>query len=290
MVNDALMPPEPVAPETKAPAGAIDAHVHLVAGAQEFPLWEKRAENPAPGPTLEGWIALLHEHLDTLGCAHAVIVHSILYGTDNTVTIEALRRLGSGFRGVGLLPDGAGAAQLDEFTQWGMDAVRLNYVHGGVLSWEGAHAMAPLLADRGMHIQMLMHLDQHIDALASDIRALPVPLVIDHLGWPSRGLDAHGAGTDTLCALLEEGHIYVKLSALYRLCDAPYSAADALARRLIAANPEKCLWGSDWPHLMLNGTAMPDAGSLLDAFHRVAADPDTRALILCKNPREIHRF
>ncbi|MCX7566402.1 amidohydrolase family protein [Sulfitobacter sp. F26169L] len=287
---DATMPPEPRAPLRRAPEGAIDTHVHMLAGRDEFLLWEGRVENPAPGPTLDGWLALLDEQMDTLGFSRVVLVHSIFYGTDNSVTREALKRLGGRARGVGLLPDGATEAQIDEFASWGMDAVRLNYVHGGVLDWAGARAMAPALAERGMHIQMLCHMDQHMHDIAADVRALPCPVVFDHVAWPSAGLDPSGEGVETLCALLADGYAHVKLSGLYRLCNAPYAEADALVARLIDANPQACLWGSDWPHVMLNGAQMPSGAALLDAFDRVVTSDTLRQRILCDNPRALYRF
>ncbi|MBW4707775.1 amidohydrolase family protein [Roseobacter sp. YSTF-M11] len=287
---DARMPPAPQKPARRAPQGACDAHVHLVAGANEYPLWHGRAENPAPGPDLEGWLDKFRAQLGTLGFARGIIVHSILYGTDNSVTVEAVRRMGHGFKGVGLLPDGANDKQLDQFVDWNMTAVRLNYVHGGVLSWEGARAMAPALAERGLHIQMLCHADQHMGALADDIRDLAVPVVFDHIGWPRDALTAKSAGFETLCALLSEGKVWVKLSALYRMCAAPYGDADPLVAALIAANPERCLWGSDWPHLMLADAQMPQAADLLNAFDRVVTDDATRHRILVDNPAEIFGF
>ncbi|MEM6566157.1 MAG: amidohydrolase family protein, partial [Pseudomonadota bacterium] len=194
------MPPEPKTPKVPAPHGACDAHVHLLAGANEFPLWHGRIENPAPGPDLEGWLSLYRAHLEALGFSKGVIVHSILYGTDNSVTVEAIRRLGNGFCGVGLLPDGATDDALDQFANWEMKAVRLNHVHGGVLSWEGAKAMAPALKARDMHIQMLAHADRHIASLADDIRSLPVDVVFDHVGWPADGLTRDSSGFQALCA------------------------------------------------------------------------------------------
>ncbi|NRA98688.1 MAG: hypothetical protein HRU32_02535, partial [Rhodobacteraceae bacterium] len=121
----------PSAPRIKAPEGAWDAHVHLVAGAGEYPLWEGRVEDPAPGPTLDDWLAIFRRHLDTLGLSKGLIVHSILYGADNSVTIEAVRRLGPGFKGVGLVTDDATDSDLDALVAANMVAVRLNYVHGG---------------------------------------------------------------------------------------------------------------------------------------------------------------
>lgn len=287
---DAVMPPAPHAPEQRAPAGACDAHVHLVAGRGEFPLSDGRLENPAPGPNLDGWLEMFRKQCDTLGMSRGVIVHSILYGTENSVTIEAVRRMGPGFCGVGLLADGAFESEMDRFAEHNMVAVRLNYVHGGVLSWEGARAMAPALAERGLHIQMLCHADHHMAELAEDVRALPTPVVFDHIGWPKDALTADSPGFRTLCALLAEGKAWVKLSALYRMCPAPYTQADPLVAALVKANPERCLWGSDWPHLMLADAQMPQAATLLDALDRVVPDAQTRARILVENPAQLFGF
>jgi predicted TIM-barrel fold metal-dependent hydrolase len=286
---DAQMPPAPVAPKRPLPKGACDAHVHLVAGRGDFALWDGRVENPAPGPNFNQWLSLYRQHLEKMGFDHSIIVHSILYGTDNSVTVEAVRRMGDGFKGVGLLPDGAPEVQMDQFVDWNMCAVRLNYVHGGVLTWDGARAMAPALAERGLHIQMLCHADQHLEELAPAIEALPVPLVLDHIAWPTQGLNPQSPGIDTLCDLLKGGKVWVKLSALYRMCNAPYDEAAALVERLIQANPERCLWGSDWPHLMLNGVDMPQAVTALDALDDVATDAQRHA-ILVSNPNKLFGF
>lgn len=281
---DAQMPPAPRAPKIAPPDGACDAHVHLVGGPNDFPLWNGRVEDPAPGPDFDGWLALYRAHLDTLGFAKGLIVHSILYGTDNSITVETLKRLGPNFRGVGLLPDSATDADLDRFVAQNLCAVRLNYVHGGVLSWQGAKAMAPRLADRGLHIQMLLHSHLHMAELASDIKALPVPIVIDHVGWPDLSLSTDDPGFQTLLRLVGDGHVHIKLSALYRLCPAPYDQAAPFVTALAAANPQRCLWGSDWPHLMLNGAKMPHAATLLDAFHDAVTDAQTRHKILKDTP------
>ncbi|MEO0381828.1 MAG: amidohydrolase family protein, partial [Pseudomonadota bacterium] len=216
-----------------------------------------------------------------LGCSKGLIVHTILYGGDNSVTLDAIKAMGDGFKGVGLLPDGAPAQDVKAFAQANIVAVRLNYVHGGLLTWDGAKAMAPRLADEGMHIQMLLHADKHIETLADDIRALPVPLVIDHCGWPT-DLNADTSAIDTLCALLSEGHIYAKLSAPYRFTP-DWDAAAPLIRRLIDANPDHCLWGSDWPYLMLADAPMPHANALADSFSALTSAQE-RQKILCSNP------
>ncbi len=279
----------PTAPGFDVPEGAADAHVHMVAGAADFPLWDGRIENPAPGRDFDGWIQLFEAHLATLGMARAVFVHSILYGADNSVTIEAVRRFGGRARGVGLLPDGAAEAEIDALADARMSAVRLNYVHGGILTWDGAVAMAPALAERGMHIQMLAHADRHIADLEADVRALPCPVVFDHCGWPAEDLSPQSPGFQALLRLVSDGHAYVKLSAIYRISHDPTRVAP-LVEALVNANPDQCLWGSDWPHLMLGDAHMPDAGVLLNAFGDVVTNAETRRRVLVDAPQTLFGF
>ena len=278
----------PKEPLVRAPVGACDAHVHMVAGPAEFPLSD-RARHPAPGRGFEDWLALYRTHLDTLGCTRGVIVQSGLYGTDNRITIEALRRLGDGFRGVASVTDEVQDDTLDHLASHGIKAVRLNLVHGSALGWDGARAMAPRLAARDMHLEALLHADRNLPALAGDIAAMPVPVVIDHAGWPSDGR-ADSGGVRVLLRLLSDGTAWVKLSGLYRFAPPPYDRADELVRALVAANPRRCVWGSDWPHLLLGGAPMPDAGVLFDALTRAVEDPAQRQRILVDNPAALYGF
>ncbi len=280
----------PLAPSAEMPKGACDSHVHMVDASGAFPLWKGRVEDPGPGD-FETWLNRLDYHLTTLGLARVVIVHSILYGGDNRITLEAVRRLGPDrARGVALLPDDAPEAALDALAAAGVSGIRLNYVHGGMLSWEGVVAMAPRLAARGMHLQMLMAAPDHAEGLEEAVRKLPVPVVFDHIGWPDLAAGVDEPGFQALCRMVGDGHAYVKLSGLYRVCDAPYDQASAHVQALARANPERCLWGSDWPHLMLADAKLPDAGALLNAFLAAVPDEETRAQILVSNPDRLYGF
>lgn len=284
----APLPPDPVAGQS-APEGACDAHVHLLAAPHEAPLFDGRTEDTAT--SYADYLARYRAHLNAIGVTRGVIVQSIFYGTDNTITARAVADMGPGFAGIGLVGDDATDADLDGFVAQRLMGVRLNYVHGGVLSWAGARAMAPRLADRGLHIQMLCHADRHMAELAADIRACPVPVVFDHLAWPSDlGAGPQAPGFQTLCQLLADGHAYIKLSGLYRMSPAPYSQTDPFVQALVAANPERCLWGSDWPHIMLNGADMPPPGVLWSAFHRAVPDAGIRQRILVDTPARLYGF
>ena len=283
-------PHYPTSPKIKAPNGACDCHAHMLAGPNDFPPWKGRVESPDPQIDFESWLADYQDNLKALGCTRGVIVHSIFYGTDNSVTVEAIRRLGPNFRGIGLLADGAKEEDVRHFADWNMSGVRLNYVHGGVLSWAGAKEMAPILNDHGLHIQMLMHAHLHMEDLIGDIMNLPVPVCFDHIGWPDLSLGAAHKGIGRLCRLLETGRVWVKLSGLYRLSNMPYAETDEIVAALVKANPERCLWGSDWPHIMLNGAEMPRTGDILDALDRVVSDAQTRQRILVSNPAALYGF
>ena len=278
-------------PHQKAPAGAVDSHIHMLAAASEFPLWDNRVENPAANIDMDGFLTRYRAQMDTLGISRTVVVHSILYGADNSVTLEAIRRLGSATtRGVALLSDGASEADLDALADAGIKALRLNYIHGGILTWEGAKALAPALAARDMHLQILASANRHIPDIADDIRAMPCPVVVDHMGWPDLSLGTEDQGFQTLCQLLSEGHAYAKLSAPYRVCAAPFTDATPFAAALAAANPQRCLWGSDWPFIMLADATMPDAGTLLDRFHDAVTSAADRQTILVDAPTALYGF
>lgn len=285
------LPPRPaLAPATRAPAGAVDAHVHMLAAPDQYPLYDGRVEDPAPGLDFDAYLAALRAQMDTLGMERTVIVQSIFYGADNRVTEAAVAALGNAARGIGLVTDSATEAELDHFVTARLSGVRLNYVHGGVLSWAGVRAMAPRLAARGLHVQMLLNAHRHMDELAEDMAAMPVPVVLDHIGWPNLAAGTDEPGFQRLLRLVGDGHVWVKLSGVYRLCDAPYGAADKHVAALLAANPERCLWGSDWPHIMLADAGQPDGGTLLDAFDRVCPDGATRQRVLMDNPVALYGF
>lgn len=291
MIHPAAPPIDPPSsPGFEMPRGACDTHFHMLAAVDEYPLAEGRPEDPAEGRDLAAWLDTYRRHARILGLDRGVVVHSTLYGTDNRITLEATRRLGPNYRSICLVTDTATEADLDRLAVAGCTGVRLNYVHGGVLSWEGARALAPRLAARGLHIQMLMNAHRHMAEIADDVRAMPCPVVFDHIGWPDLAAGTDEPGFRELCRLVGEGHAHVKLTGVYRLCDAPYDAADAHVAALVSANPERCLWGTDWPHIMLADAKTPDSGVLADALARAVPRDATRRRILVDNPAALYRF
>jgi predicted TIM-barrel fold metal-dependent hydrolase len=95
----------------------------------------------------------------------------------------------------------------------------------------------------------------------------------------------------------------VKISGAYRLSNkAPdYPDAVPFAKSLIAANPDRIVWGTDWPHP--NSVTPPDKkpidvtplfqiddGRLLDQLPVWAPDAGIRKKILVDNPARLYGF
>jgi predicted TIM-barrel fold metal-dependent hydrolase len=177
--------------------------------------------------------------------------------------------------------------------QAGVRGVRFNFVTAGGLPPDALPTLARKIAPLGWHLQLFIEGEQ-LAAMAPMLRALPVELVIDHMGQIMTA-DIAAAGLQspavaTLRGLLDDGRAWVKLCG-YRSSSAGHPFADVtpLARHLIGATGERCLWGTDWPHPGFAGI-MPDAGELLDLLAEWAPDPAVRHRILVDNPAALYGF
>ncbi len=284
-------PDPPEAPTRRAPPGACDAHIHVLGGPGDAALNPGRVEDAAEGWDADAYLDAWRAQMAATGIERTVIVQSILNGTDLALVARGVAALGrERARGIGLVTDDATDDALDALVADGIVGVRLNAVHGGVLSWDGVEAMAPRLAERGLHVQMLLRASEHLGALAPRIAAMPVPVVLDHMGWPDAAAGPGEPGFAELLRLMEGGLVWTKLSAPYRFAPAPFDALDGHVAALLAANPERCLWGSDWPGIMLGGAARATPGALLDAFDRACPDEATRRAVLVDNPARLYGF
>ena len=70
---------------------------------------------------------------------------------------------------------------------------------------------------------------------------------------------------------------------------APYADTIPFARALHEAAPDRCVWGSDWPHVS-NWAAMPNVGDLLDPLAEWVPDEGERRRVLADNPARLYGF
>ena len=273
-------------PARPLPPLACDSHMHIFDPRfAPSPHW-KRTPPDAP-------VAAYRRLQQRLGTQRTVVVTPSTYGTDNACTLDALDQLGDGARGVAVVAQDVGDAKLDRLHARRVRGLRVNFVTPQ--SWgETTPQMLATLARKAArlplwHIQVFMHPEQ-IVALESVLAALPVPLVIDHLGRidPDGGPSADGYGA--LRRLLDGGNTWVKLSGAYMRSTAPaYADTLVLAQALVRAAPERLVWGSDWPHTTAAPGTVNDA-DLVDLLRAWAGSDAAMDRILVDNPARLYGF
>ena len=275
--------------EPAAAAPGWDCHAHLFGPYADYPLAEGRSYTPPE--------ALEHHYaglLERLGLGHGVLVHPSAYGADHRLVLDALASQ-SRWRGV-LVATAGSAPALAGLREQGVRALRFSHRSGATANFAGSaslqdlEALAPALADAGLHAELWTDC-QALPSIAGTLRALPVPVVIDHMGMFDSTEGPGQSGFDTLRALLGEGRIWVKLCAYRNLRALPageaWSVGKAFQDALVAANPEHVVWGSDWPHLNVPGTT--DTAALLQSFKDWAGDAPTIERVLVTNPETLYR-
>lgn len=267
-----------------APRG-WDCHAHLFGPYAQYPLAADRSYTP-PEALQAQYLALLQR----LSLSQGVLVHPSAYGDDHTLLLDTLAVLPQ-LRGVVVMrPDAT--PRLRGLRARGVRAVRYSQRSGAGANFAGSASlddlehMAPALADEGLHAELWTDC-QALPALAPRLRQLPVPVVIDHMGGFDVNAGVDDPGFRTLLSLLETGKVWVKLCAYRNLLgEQGLERGQPFQERMLQANPEQLVWGSDWPHLRVN--PMPDAAQLLATFKAWAASADAIDRVLVHNPTRLY--
>jgi predicted TIM-barrel fold metal-dependent hydrolase len=283
------------------PAGACDCHTHIHGDPQKFPFFEGRVYTPEPASPEE--MSALHK---ALHIERVVIVTPSVYGTDNSATLFGMRARGASARGVAVIDDKTPESDLDAMQKDGFRGIRLNLATGGVndpnVGKPRFQAAVDRVKARGLHVQLFTSLAM-ISAIKDLVSTSPVPVVFDHFGGAQAELGLDQPGFADLVELVRSGKAYVKISGAYRASKlAPdYPDAAPLARALIAANPDRIVWGTDWPHpdsvtppgrkaTEVTPLFQIDDGRLLNQLAVWSPDEATRRKILVDNPARLYGF
>lgn len=273
-------------PRRRAPAGACDSHFHIFGPYDRFPLSPTRPYTPPP--------ALVPHYLDmagTLGLARRVVVQASVYGADNRVTLDAVQRLGrEDTRAVVVLDETAEEDALAAMAAQGAVGARFNAVSGNGAPLARLEALARRIAPLGWHVQLYLTGGALLE-IAPRLATLPVPVVLDHMAGARAEEGPESPAMRVALRLLEGGRAWVKLCG-YRASRPPYGDLAPLARRFLAAAPERCLWGTDWPHTQFATEAeMLDDGLLFDwLLDWVEEDEALLRRVLVANPAALYAF
>lgn len=266
------------------PRGAVDTHAHVIGLPPAYPFVANRSYTP-PEATAAAYLAML----DATGMTYGVLTQVSVHGTDNRLLAETLRANRARLRGIAVIPLDAPQRERDALKDAGVAGLRINVLYGGGIGFEQVEAYGALCRDMGWHLQFLVDA-RDLPPLASRLMKLPVPFLVDHMGhFPtSAGIDHPGFAT--LAGMVRDG-AWVRLSGAYRntVEGPPYRDTIPFAQRLVAAAPERCVWGSDWPHVS-NWGHMMGVGDLLDLLADWVPDAEQRHRILVDNPQRLFGF
>jgi 2-pyrone-4,6-dicarboxylate lactonase len=287
MKSTAAPDPDTRKPKFRPPPLACDAHCHVFGPAATFPYAPDASYRPPDAP-VEG-LQKLHA---VLGIERAVIVHASCHGADMRVTLDAIARSGGRYRGTAIIDEGYADADFARMHEGGIRAVRFNFVKhlGGRPDMRFFDRTVARLKEMGWHL--ILHLDAgDIVELRPKLEAIPVPMVIDHMGRVKAAGGLEQEPFKLLLALLMSENTWVKVCGAERVSSLgpPFTDALPFARALIAAAPERILWGTDWPHPNV-GKHMPNDGDLVDLFPLMAPEPELQVKILVDNPARLYGF
>ena len=281
------------------PAGACDCHVHVFGDPQRFPFSPSRTYTPEPASLEE--MRVLHRALHT---DRVVVVNPSVYGSDNSCTLDAVKQLGSSARGVAAIDDQTSEAALDEMDRVGVRGIRINLETGGEADPAAARqrfqaGLERIRGRKNWHIQVYARLSV-VEGTADLVKQAPMPVVFDHFGGTKAALGVAQPGFGTLLQLVRSGKAYVKISGAYRssTLGPDYPDVVPLARALIAENPHRILWGTDWPHpsqvpgrrTEISPRLPIDDRRLLNQLAVWAPDAGLRQTILVENPARLYGF
>jgi len=293
----ASLPSTPV--NFAVPSGACDCHTHIIGDPAKFPFAANRVYTPEPASPEE--MSALHR---ALHIQRVVIVTPSFYGTDNSATLYGMKARGPNARGIAVIDEKTSAADLNAMHRAGIRGIRLNLATLGQNDARVARRLFQSSVGRVRHLKW--HIQMYavmtvITGINDLVEASPVPVVFDHFGGAQASLGLTQPGWNDLVDLVRSGKAYVKLSAAYRASTQPpdYPDVAPFAKALVAANPDRILWGTDWPHTNSTSSAPAtevtpllaiDDARLLNQFAAWVPDAAVRKRILVDNPARLYGF
>jgi 2-pyrone-4,6-dicarboxylate lactonase len=273
-------------PKFRPPPLACDAHCHIFGPGAKFP-YDPNASYVPPDSPFEA-LQVLHKKL---GLQRAVIVHASCHGADMRATLDGIARSKGAYRGTAIVDEKVTDKDYERMHAGGIRGVRFNFVKhlGGRPDMAFFKRNVERAKAFGWHL--ILHLDaQDLVEFKDMFLKIPVPIVIDHMG---RVVAKDGLEQQPFKVLLEfmrHETFWVKITGAERVSSKgpPFDDAVPFAQALIAAAPDRILWGTDWPHP--NVKWMPNDGDLVDLFPRMAPDAALQKKILVDNPARLYGF
>jgi predicted TIM-barrel fold metal-dependent hydrolase len=287
--------PNPRQPRWRLPPGACDTHFHIFGPPDVFPYSPKRRYEPPAAP-FEHYMAMAK----IVGLSRGVVVLPTAHGTDAATVIDAVSRSNGALLGVTNFDHETPDGELDRLNDLGVRGARFSLMSDRAGATDDISRAVKRLERLGWSLDLHIEPD-HFVAQEKFIRNLPVPVVIDHM---ARVRPGHGLGCAAfrlLLDLLKDDRFWVKLCCPDKLSNdprahlpdggLPFRDVIPFAQACIAAAPDRCIWGSDWPHgNTFEPGRIPNEGDLLDLVAEFTPDETQRRRIMVDNPARLYGF
>ncbi|TIX48791.1 amidohydrolase family protein [Alteraurantiacibacter aquimixticola] len=282
--------PNPSKPSYTPPPGAVDAHCHVFGPVAQFPFSAKAKYIPEDaGPDM---LFALRDHL---GFEKNVVVQASCHGTDNAATLDAIAKSNGKARGVAVVDPAIPEEELAALHDGGIRGIRFNFLKRLVdnAPKDKFLEVAGRLP-KGWHVVIYFEADI-LEELRPFIDAIPVPLVIDHMGRPDVSQGPDGADMTAFRKLLDSREdIWFKATCPERL-DAikegglgdPWDDFARAVAPLVEDYQDRVIWGTDWPHPNMQDE-IPDDGHIVDMIPRIAPTAELQQKLLVTNPNRLY--
>jgi predicted TIM-barrel fold metal-dependent hydrolase len=207
------------------------------------------------------------------------------------VTLDAIASRNGSYRGVAVVEESVTDAELKRLHAGGIRGIRFNFVKhlGGVPDLRVFYNLLARVKPLGWHI--VLHFDAG-DILEQRelLSRIDVPFIIDHMGRVKAGEGLAQQPFQALLALYRDNPLaWIKICGAERVSvgKRPFRDAVPFAQALVAIDPGRLLWGTDWPHPNISKD-MPNDGELVDLLGEMCPDPGVRKRILVDNPTHMY--
>jgi predicted TIM-barrel fold metal-dependent hydrolase len=273
-------------PKLKAPPNATDCHHHIYDA--RYPT-DPTATLQPPDALVEDYRALQKR----IGTSRNVLVQPSTYGTDNRCHLEAMAAFGHSARMVAVISDTVSTRELRRMDAIGVRGIRFNFAQAGATTPEMLEPLSKRIHALGWHIQINATASKLMEIMPILEERVPSPIVFDHLAHIPQPDGVNHPLFPRVLALIDKGSTWVKLSGAYadtKIGPPSYADAGAVVRAYIRAAPDRCVWGSNWPHPTEHSKELPDDALLFDQLMNWAPDEEVLHRILVENPAALYGF
>lgn len=277
-------PPEARVLSKKAPPKTADTHFHIFESTERYPLSPQRMYDPALS-TVQDYRRMA----DAIGIERMVVVQASIYGTDNRCLLDSIERLGSkNARGIAVVDQSVTMEQLKAMHERGVRGIRFNAITGRTpIEW--LPSLAKMIKPLGWHIQLWTNSERLLQ-MGSILDDVALPIVLDHMGQFPVAEGVKGKQFQNILKLMKDDRFWIKLVG-YRVSKSPPAFEDIreAVTTLVSTAPQRCLWGTDWPHIYLEGRPMPNTTDLFETVNSWITPADA-ARVFVENPARLYGF